>query len=228
MKRKLRIKKERGIFLAILFSSVIVTGIVAYAISYLSNKRQNQFKKITPNIQIEENNDDHPQDMSETPRKIVFTLSEGVYTAEKQVTIHNESGKDDEFVRVKLVPSWVTEDSGATYVCANIEGISDFAKQSLNEQRNKLIVTNFYDEPILTYVLHRNWEDDWTFDETDQCFYHIGILPSGEASMLIDSVEISTDIYQQTVDGQYYLCIDVLADAIQQYGDAKTNRQWAE
>ena len=84
-----------------------------------------------------------------------------------------------------------------------------------------------YDETLLILNLDSFWENNWTYVEDEQCFYYSGILQSGSATpALLSGVELPQAVYDET-DG-YTLHVDVLADAVQQYGDAKTNRQWNE
>jgi len=212
--------------LAVLLISCTATALTAYAISYFSLKRQNEFQPTSLNIQIEEN-DDTPEDTKS--RKILkFTLTQDEnYTTNKKIEIHNVAAKDDEYVRVKLIPNWVMikedeEGNETEFICANLGSISDFYNQSLNENRDSLIVYNTLNQPIVTYVLNSLWETSWVYNNNDGCFYHKGTLENGTASTLIDNVIITSEVYQDTED--YSLTIDVLADAVQQYGNVSDNR----
>ena len=144
-----------------------------------------------------------------------YTISEG-----KKVEIYNEEIKDDEYIRVKFVPCWISESD--EFICANLQGISDFYGQSLNDQKNKLIVYNSFGEEIITYILNGNWQSNWIYNETDSCFYHKGVLKTGDSSVLLENVEISPDV-AELAEG-YKLKIDILADAVQQYGNVSDNR----
>ena len=121
-----------------------------------------------------------------------------------------------------VVPSWrLIENTDTEYICANLNGISDFYSQKLSG--NSLNVCDRFGTVILTYVLNALWQTEWTYNETDGCFYHKGLVTDGStASKLVESVQIPKSVYDTAKD--YTLVIDVLADAIQQYGTPLNDR----
>jgi len=222
------LKKPVAVYVSLLMISCTVTILIATAISYFSNTRQNDFSPAEPNIQIQENDTPPTGDTQTNSLRFILSADKTYYSADKKIEIlnplapKNENPHDEEYVRVKLVPSWrLTENTGNEYIYANLNGISDFYSQKLNG--NKLMVCDRFGTAIVTYILNALWQTEWTYNETDGCFYHKGLVADGStASKLVESVQISKSVYDEAEDCT--LVIDVLADAVQQYGTPLTDR----
>lgn len=212
-------RKKRSIINACIIAAMFITPLVVFAIMYSSGQRKNDFRQAEANIQVKE--DDSPQDENKKDYTLKLDITNN-YSVDKPVQIFDERKKNDEYIRVRFVPMWY-DDEG--HICASLNGISDFRTAKLNDTRDALLFCSVYGDTILTLKLDSFWENSWSYSEEDQCFYYSDVLQSGSATpALLSGVELSQAVYDEA-EG-YILQIDVLADAVQQYGDAKTNRQW--
>ncbi len=227
---KKTLKNSVTTYFTVLLFSCTITAMVAAAISYFSNSRQNDFSPAIQDILIEEN--DSTPEPTQT-KELTFSLNDDYYTVDKKIEINNpyadknQKPNDNEYVRVKLIPSWI-DSNGKIYAnleSGNLGKISDFYSQSIDG--NNLNVCDHFGTVIITYVLNNLWSTEWTYNENDGCFYHKGIVTNNStASKLIESVKISKDVYDSTAG--YQLQVDVLADAIQIYGEplADRDKEW--
>lgn len=214
-------KKQIGIFVAVMVVFLIVP-LVAYAVMYYSEVRNNAFSPASANVQLKEDKN-KPEDKHRGTYK--FELSQnGNYQIDKTVSVYDERGKNDEYLKVMLIPGWYDIEGN---VCANIGTITDFRTKSLNDMETALEVKNSYDEVILTYILDDYWQESWQYNQSDGCFYYNGLIKSNSTTApLIKGVEITSSVYEESKD--YILHIDVLADAVQQYGGAVERRNWKD
>lgn len=203
---------------------LLIIPVTVYAIMYYSDIRQNEFIPAKANVQIKEDEHDPEDEHSSSDDEYRFTLSSnGNYSTNKAVQIHDERKMNDEYLKVLVIPSWYDSNGNAV---ANIEGVTDHRYKALNESETALEVYNGYGEAVITYLLDPYWKESWSYNDADGCFYYSGLIASGQTtSTLISGVEISPSVYNAT-DG-YTLHVDILADAIQKYGDAVDNRKWS-
>lgn len=219
---KTHAKKQIGVFVAVMVMFLIIP-IVAYAIMYYSEVRNNAFSPASANVQVkEDNNEPEDKQYNDTYK---FELSQnGNYQTNKVVSIYDERGKNDEYLKVMLIPSWYDNEGN---VCANIGTITDFRTKSLNDMETALEVKNSYGEVVLTYLLDDYWKESWQYNQFDGCFYYNGLIKSDlTTTPLIKGIEVTSSVYEESKD--YILHIDVLADAVQQYGYAVENRNWKD
>jgi len=214
-------RTKRKIIVGSTIATLFIAPLVVFAIMYNSRQRMNDFKPAEANVQVKE--DSSPEDEKQKSYTLTLDMSNH-YSSEKSVQIFDERSKNDEYIRVRFVPMWYDSDN---YLCASLNGITDFRTSKLNSTRDALLFCNGYDETVLTLNLDSYWENSWTYNETEQCFYYSGLLQTGGTTpALLEGIALSEAVYNEA-EG-YTLHLDVLADAIQQYGDAKTNRQWSE
>ena len=214
-------KKKRSIIFCSVLVSAFAIPLIVFAITYNSMNRTNYFQPAEANIQIKEDN--FPED---TKQKTNYTLTLNMaknYSTEKEVAILDQRRKNDEYLRVCFVPMWYDSDGN---VCAALNGITDFRTQKLNSTETALLFCNGYGETVMTLYLDSYWKTSWNYED-DGCFYYSGAVKSGETTPpLLTKVEISPSVYEEAKD--YILHLDVLADAVQTYGNAKENREWKQ
>lgn len=225
-------KKKKRLIIICTVAAFFITPLIVYALMYGSGEKKNDFAPAQANVQVKEGAGENDT-KDELVKNYVLTKDneEGTsYSVEKTVQIVDERSKNDEYLRVTLVPMWYDE---AGNVCAGLPGgITDFRTATLDQENNKLVYYNGAEtpEPILTLYLcseeGKLWSDNWTYED-DGYFYYKGPILSGNTTPpLITKVELSKDVYDAT-DG-YELHLDVLADAVQTYGRATEERSWAQ
>ena len=216
--------------------------LAVYALLYYSDKKYNTFKEGEVNVQIAEKISDKnptPQDTTE----VALNWSEeadGYRTVQKEITV--KSQKDSQYIRLMLIPSWCDSKEANAPTVAELDKYSDFyAMRFINEYGEKRIdVMNASEQVIFSYILYSDFEKYWDFwqdksrstavTEMNQCyFYYKSLVPVGETTMpLIKEIRIPDTVYNavNSGDAKYYLYIDVIADSIEQYDDAKTVRNF--
>jgi hypothetical protein len=214
-------KTRHSMIFSSTLAALFVTPLLVFAVLYSSGVRRNSFRPAEANIQVKEDN--KPSDVK-TKEYTLILDADNNYRTDKTVQIYDERSRSDMFIRVRFVPMWYDADG---FLCASLNGLTDFRTAKLNDDRNALLFCNGYDETVLTLELDPFWENSWIYQEDDQCFYYGGLLNTGETTpALLRSVVLSQQGYDETEE--YTLHLDVLADAVQQYGNAKTDRQWSE
>ena len=238
-------RKKRVAVLISLGVCILVVPLIVYALLYNSDTKYNMFKEGRVNIQIAEKVDENeptPQDTTE--KELTWTESGAYRMVQKEITVKSMS--DSQYVRLMLIPSWCDSNSNdenvENHTIAGLDKYSDFyAMQYVNECGEKRIdVLNSSEQVIFSYILNSDFDQYWDFwtdknrstavTEINQCyFYYKKLLPLGETTQpLIKSIRIPETVYTAVNGGDesYYLYIDVIADAIEQYGDAKENRDF--
>lgn len=225
-------KKKRFAAIGVLAVLLIAVPIVVSAIMYLSNMRMNEFTPGSVNVQIQENSGSAADTQS---NELLPEENTDTVTIQKAIVIHNASAKDEEYVRVMLVPSWQKTriDSSADSLYYDTAGgltgnISDFRYFELNEENRTLDVYNGHRTLLMSLQLALGWNSEWKFSEDDHCFYHQGkIEESSSSSKLIESVILPKSVYEEAFG--YELKVDVLCDTVQIYGTPRTDREnWKE
>lgn len=220
-------KKTKFSVAAGIVGFILLTGIVAYAaFLYYSNSRINMFSEGEAEIKVVEN-DDAFQAEPDKPFKWLRENElddESSYGVTKVVQV--KSMRDDQYVRVQIVPSWRDE---AGNICAP-DYISDFSCITV-EDGKLLFKRTENSEPTITCVLADGYGDNWDFDDKTHCFTYKRLLAAGETTEpLMTYVRIDSSVYSLTKDSltgtEYTLNIDVLTDSIEPYGDASETRNF--
>ena len=235
-------KKKLYIIIASVIALAVCVPLVVYALLYYSDKKYNAFKEGEVNIQIAEKiSDDPPTPQDTTEATLNWSEESGGYrTVQKEITV--KSQKDSQYIRLMLIPSWCDSNNANAHTIAGLDKYSDFyAMQFVNEYGEKRIdVLNASEQVIFSYILYSDFEKYWDFwqdknhsaavTEMNQCyFYYKALVPVGETTMpLIKEIRIPDTVYNAVNSGDtnYYLYIDVIADSIEQYDDAKTVRNF--
>lgn len=228
MKKK---KKRTIIICSSLIAVLLITPLIVFAVVYHSNPRTNSFQPAEANIQVKEGDEVGDEINNTTDYKWTATADGNFYKVEKPVRIYDERKKNDEYLRVRFIPMWYETDGTNEYVVGGADEFSDFSSIALdNEEQSQataLLFKNSTGTELLKLNLAQNWSNSWSYSTSDQCFYYKGTIKSGEiSSTLLTGAQISKAVFDST-DG-YILHIEVLADAVQQSGDPKTDRNWAE
>ncbi|MBR4320134.1 MAG: hypothetical protein IKP69_08825 [Oscillospiraceae bacterium] len=232
--------KKIGVVIALL--TFIPTTLVVSAILYYSNQAINPFHEGKANIQIKENNgsfqDTAENDMQWQKEKIDETT---YYYCDKLVTLTSQY--DDQNLRLMLIPSWwknKTENGvNSSFSVAGLANskYTDFSYIKLNRSISELTLDVYTanDTLILSFLLNQQaFEKNWGIPAGEKIalnsFYlhYIGseqLKTSQKTAPLITAVRIPENVYQ-TMYPDYELHIDVLADAIEKYGDAVDNRNF--
>lgn len=216
-------KNKRNIIFGSIFAVLLLPPLIAFAVVYNSVQRKNSFKPAEAKIEVAEGNSSG----AELEKEFTFSSSNSAYSVEKPVAVYDVCNKNDEYLRVSFIPMWYDEKG---FVCGAIDGISDYKKISLED--NKLIYKDSNDNELLTLYLADNWNNSWEFDDQQTYkqqayFYYKGLIKSDKTTPdLLERVEIPSIVYDAAKE-DYTLRIDVLADAVQQYGDAPSARGWS-
>lgn len=163
-----------------------------------------------------------------------FAFYETVYyVSDKLVTFKSEF--DDQNLRVMLIPSWWKENNLVAGL-ANSK-YTDFSYVKLNRSVSELTLDVYTanDILIMSYLLNpssfsKNWEiptgEKISLDSFYLHYKGTEQLKKEEVSApLITAVRIPEEVYN-TMYPDYELHIDVIADAIEKYGDAVDNRNF--
>ena len=211
-------KKKTILAVICTIAALFITPVIVYAVMYRSVKKENNFAPAQANIQVKEG-DNVGDTADELTKEYVLTKDdeEGTtYSVDKVVRIYDERTKNEEELKVTLVPMWY---DAMGDVCAGLPGgITDFRTVTLED--NKLVYKNGETTPktILTVYLYSDgeasWADSWTYDATDGCFcLKEPIKPDNTTPPLVTTVEVSKEVYD-AADG-YEFHLDVLANAVQ-------------
>lgn len=209
--------KKQTIVISCLIAVLFITPLAVLAVLYLSELRSNNFTPAEANVQVRENQ--KPTERLSDEEATEFTWpaepENNAYSISKQVEIYDQREKNDEYLRVRFVPSW---HDASDNVCGGIAGLTDLKNASCSG--DKLLFKNKNDQTVITLTLADHWDDHWTFDPDDGCFYYDAAITPGDISQtLLSDVTISKDVYDLAKD--YTLQIDVLADAVQTCASAK-------
>ncbi|MEE3491022.1 MAG: hypothetical protein VZR10_09135 [Methanobrevibacter sp.] len=232
MNKKKKLSRKWGaiISLAVIFP----VSLTAFALHYFSNQEVNIFKEGKANIQIAENNVP-AGDMIELDLFWEKEIQDETvyYVSDKLVTFKSEF--DDQNLRVMLIPSWWKENNLVAGL-ANSK-YTDFSYVKLNRSVSELTLDVYTanDILIMSYLLNpssfsKNWEiptgEKISLDSFYLHYKGTEQLKKEEVSApLITAVRIPEEVYN-TMYPDYELHIDVIADAIEKYGDAVDNRNF--
>ena len=230
-KKKLSGKWGAIISLAVIFP----VSLTAFALHYSSNQEVNIFQEGKANIQIAEN--EGTADDTIEPNNLFWkkeVQDETVYyVSDKLVTFTSQF--DDQNLRVMLLPSWWKENNLVAGL-ANSK-YTDFSYVKLNRSVSELTLDVYTanDILIMSYLLNpssfsKNWEiptgEKISLDSFYLHYKGTEQLKKEEVSApLITAVRIPEEVYN-TMYPDYELHIDVIADAIEKYGDAVDNRNF--
>ncbi|MBR2282828.1 MAG: hypothetical protein IJ874_00185 [Ruminococcus sp.] len=218
---------------AVIIPAVLaVSAITAAAFSlYRSTTRFNDFTEGSVSAQIKENNSEPTE--AQTTELIPEPSEAGgekYQVTAKKVTVKN-TGKNDAYVRVKLVPCWVeTEEDAQGNDVVNVVGtlgaLSDFGNISFDSAvpATSIIFTNG-----VRCTLADEWSRYWTYNEEDDTFLYKKILGAGDITEpLISEVVLTDGIYQTAKSYNVDFRLDVLADLLQDEGElaAKNDRKF--
>ena len=216
--------KKRRTMIYSVAALLFIAPLIVFAVLYESKLRQNNFKPAEADIHVQEGND-HAEELIK-PNGFKWKQSGTDYTVDKPVQIFDVRKKNDEYLRVSLVPMWYDADGN---VCGGDNAFSDYSTIELDRtdqtQATALLFKNSDNDVLLTLKLCTDprWSDTWEYNATDHCFYYRGAIRSGDLSTeLLSGAQIPGSVFTQTED--YKLHITVLADAIQTSADAKDDR----
>jgi hypothetical protein len=220
--------RRSGIIIGVSIAALFLMPLLVLAAIYLSGSRENVFQPGSAAIQIKEGSSKGDR----LENSYLWTEGGGdVYYAEKPAAVHDVRNRNDEYLRVRFVPMWLDE-SGC--VIGGQPEFSDYSSILLNAAGTALL---FQDNEgpantLLTLELAENWQQDWILHTEsgkpeETCFYYKGLLRADKTTPdLITRVVIPQSVYDSTDTMTFRL--DVLADAVQQYGGATSERDWAE
>jgi len=235
-KKKLSGKWGAIISLAVIFP----VSLTAFALHYSSNQEVNIFQEGKANIQIAEN--EGTADDTIEPNNLFWkkeVQDETVYyVSDKLVTFTSQF--DDQNLRVMLLPSWWKKDeNNQEKLVAGLANskYTNFSYVKLNRSVSELTLDVYTANDILviSYLLNpstfsKSWEipqeDKISIDNFYLHYKGSDQLKKGTTSApLITAVRIPEEVYH-TMYPDYELHIDVIADAIEKYGDAVDNRNF--
>lgn len=248
-------KKQIGIVSAVCVCALCALGAV-FAAYYLNTRQQKSVEnpfipaKIRLAVQEDAGGTDDV-DSENTAERLIkeFTWTnsdaETNASAVKRVRILNVNGEDENnaaaYIRVCIVPRWVTEVSSptadgdtpetrdvdvTTYYLGEAEDgsslfLSDFG--TLTDVRQ--ITGTVYSLGDLTVTLDNAWADSWIFNPTDGWFYYRHPVPPGTATeWLLESVSLPRELLGAAEAAGISLRLDILADSIQTEADALGER----
>lgn len=215
-------QKRSGIIIGVLVTVLFMAPLIVLAAIYLSGSRENVFRPASADIRIKEGSStgEHFQNS--------YSWSEdsgaASYSAEKTAAVSDVRKMNDEYLRVRFVPQWFDAQGFLTGAQA---GVSDYSKVRLNDERTALLFQDSGDpaQTLLTLELAENWEQDWSYEA--DCFYYNGLIRADSTTPdLLRRVVIPKTVYDSS--GELIFRLDVLADAVQQYGGASSRREWAQ
>jgi hypothetical protein len=217
-------KKKRTIIISGIITILLIAPQIVLAVMYQSSKRENKFHPAQANVQVQEGNQSSDELIN---TDYTWTASGDNYTVTKPVEIIDVRGKNDEYLRVRFIPMWYDTDGN---VVGGADEFSDFSNINLvgdelqfkkSDNSKVLLTLKLYTDNADS---ENNWNNDWRYDSSEQCFYYKGKIQSGDISnKLLSGAQIPKAVYDATKD-QYTLHIEVLADAIQTGGDANDDR----
>ncbi len=211
-------KLVKTIIFVCIFAFFAVMPIAVLAVIYNSRQSENNFSPAQTDIQIDENGNKG----DELLNNYTFEFSNDIYTIDKPVAVYDQRNSDSDYLRVRFVPMWFDENEN---ICS-IDGVTDFCTTKLDSSSNTLIFCDADNKTLLTLRLDSKWSESWKYNSADCCFYYSGLINPGQTTpLLLSGVEISKNVYNNSQG--YKLRIDVLADAIQQYGDSVKERSWS-
>ncbi len=186
--------------------------LIVYAAVYHSRVRTNQFVPGHVDIQVKENSE-----IGEELEKTLM-LDPETHSTEKMVQICDTRSGEREALRVYLVPAWYDENGN---VCGTV---FDFSSPVMDAEQNVLSYTD--GDCIISLKLDDDWQaNGWEYQADNGFFCYTGALQTGSLTpTLLERVELNDPAYALTES--YTLRLDVLADAIQTSGNARTDRNW--
>lgn len=235
MSKKKKLSGKWSIIIAL--TIITPVSLTAFALRYFSNQEVNHFQEGKANIQIAENNHtaDDVVETNLTWEKEV--QNETVYyVSDKLVTLTSQF--DDQNLRLMLIPSWWKKyQNNQEKLVAGLANskYTDFSYVKLNRSVSELTLDVYTasDILIMSYLLNpstfsKNWEIPADEKISLDAFYlhykgNEQLKKDEESAPLIIAVRIPEDVYN-TMYPDYELHIDVIADAIEKYGDAVDNR----
>ena len=210
-------EKRKKIMICSAAGVMFITPLIVLAAMYNSSIRNNRFKPAEANIQIAEN-DNTPQDEQTSSYTITDTTEGGVhhYYVNKTVKVYDERNKNDEQLKVMIVPMWVDKATGEICSCSDDTASLGFSTQEISG--NTLVYKNSKGETVLTLYLNESplWSEEWGTHTEDGCvvFTYKGEFTEGEYTHdLVTRGELSKAAYDNTE--AYDIQLDVLADASQ-------------
>lgn len=232
---------KKKVWISFIASAITVSALIIGIHAYNSSKRQkyaeNEFDTTEIQVAVVENANDNTNP-APTPNSLTWTEENGTCTTQKTVQIKNvdaeEENNPDAYIRVAIVPRWVTTpaDSQSTIastfeadVSAYQSTVTDGNTTSLVDYKpfGKLadisITNNTYTMGDVTFILADDWNTNWIFNPKDGYFYYKKkVAPNETTSVLLSSVSVPSSVIK--FDTNVTLQIDILTDAVQTEGNA--------
>lgn len=232
-------KKKIGIIGGIVVT-LFIAPLIVFATVYKSNKPINSFEPEDINIAVHEGDNAEGEELKKDDYEWK-KINDNSYSVEKLVQIKDTRKNPDEALRVSFIPMWYdkSEDTNNQEVISDVySGVFNF--NNITFADNKLIYCDHNPEDdddhskdkLITLNMVSDWNENWIYSDPnnqdnpgDGCFYYTGDLNNNHLTeTLLSSVELNGTAYELTKD--YVFQLDVLADAIQAYDNAKDNREW--
>ena len=213
-----------------IIAALFIAPLIVFAAVYFSNERTNSFAPGSVDIAVNEGNNSSDEG-EELEKDYTWVKSGNNYIADKDVKIKDTRKNSGEVLRVTFIPMWydMDEQKESTDVLSDV-----FNFNSISQEGDTLTYCDHNSEDgndrsndkSITLNLKSGWKTSgWSYQADDGCFYYNGPLDSGNlTAQLLDSVELNAKAYELTEN--YVFSLDVLADAIQNSGNAATTRQW--
>lgn len=152
-----------------------------------------------------------------------INIDDATYTAEKVVSVANTASKTDSssadvFVRVCILPRWVTEvvsenaDSPVSVDVTNNDSITQVGEFP------KSFTGSAYEMGDITFTLAEDWKTYWIYGGDGYFYYREALAPGETTATLLESVTVSKETYDAIAEKGIGLVVDVLSDSIQTEG----------
>lgn len=214
-----------------IIAALFIAPLIVFAAVYFSNKRTNSFEPASVDIEVNEGNDSSDEGEELEKDDYIWVKSGNNYIADKDAKIKDTRKNPGEVLRVTFIPMWydMNEQKEPTDVLSdvfNFNSISQEGDTLTYCDHNSEDGNDHSNDKSITLNLKSGWKTSgWRYQDDDGCFYYNGSLYSGNlTAQLLDSVELNEKAYELTEN--YVFRLDVLADAIQNSGNAATTRQW--
>ncbi|MCC8168299.1 MAG: hypothetical protein LIO37_03045 [Clostridiales bacterium] len=151
------------------------------------------------------------------------------YYATKRIQLQNveATGSTSGYVRAAIIPSWSVSSDDESGTLDN-ESLAEYGLSSLGELTDLVFVDDDGNEAAswreasayrmgdVTFELSDGWVDGWVYNDKDGYFYYKAIVDPGMATttLLLESVQISDEIYDIMRESGIELQVEVLADAV--------------
>lgn len=215
-----------------LFSSAGIYLAVRAEDTLLQKHVENRFNPADIVIAVEENGDDNKN--PENTKDIDWTQNGENYFANKSVKITNVNQKNKNnatsYIKVSFIPHWETtvelDVSSTEKIDVDVDALGGIGNSTLSGITfNKDGRSYTFDG--VTYILNKNWSDNWIYNKKDGAFYYkYPVAPGEKTEELLNSISIA----KNTKDNIYQdkkLVLDVISDAIQADGGAVEER-WSD